>query len=79
LRAIAEHVSAIEAERKKGDEIVGVGAGGSGNGHEDEATPERIHVIRFAGMGKNAKKKKFRKLCGRISILSASNSHDIFR
>ena len=34
-RALVGHVSGIGAERKKGDEIIGVGAGGSGCGHED--------------------------------------------
>jgi len=34
-RALVGHVSGIGAERKKGDEIIGVGAGGSGCGQED--------------------------------------------
>ena len=57
-RALVDHVSGIGAERKKGDENIGVGAGGSSRGHENEAAPERIHGIRFARTGRNAKKKK---------------------
>jgi len=57
-RTVAEDVSAIGAERKKGGEIIGAGAERSGRGEEDDAAPEWIHGIRFAGMGRKAKKKR---------------------
>jgi hypothetical protein len=53
-----DHVYGAGVEREKGDEIVGVGAGVSSCGKEEKAAPERIHGIRFAGMGRKAKKKK---------------------
>ena len=74
-RAFAEGVSAIGAERKKGDEVISAGAEGSGCGHEDEAAPERIHGIRFAGIEWNAKKKK----TGRKIQIPSSKSQRRFK
>lgn len=51
-------VAAVEAKWKKCEEVIRGRGRGSGRGQVDEATPERIHGIRFACIRVNEKEKK---------------------